>query len=163
MRRSVLDSCIIKNHSSRLPSLWLFSNLLMEYNDNAVNMVKICHLCAHFNHPLNRRSSDVAPPPKLAELQPKKKKVPLPTSNLNTTNSYQLSSSHRRQCRTPKTPGYNLYMPDHHHAGLSPALVESVAGLSAGTIATLVVHPLDIVKTRMQSTSFPSQNPNLQH
>lgn len=39
------------------------------------------------------------------------------------------------------------------HAGISPALVESVAGLSAGTIATLIVHPLDIVKTRMQSKS----------
>lgn len=36
------------------------------------------------------------------------------------------------------------------HAGLSPALVETIAGLSAGSIATLVVHPLDIVKTRMQ-------------
>lgn len=36
------------------------------------------------------------------------------------------------------------------HAGLSPALAETVAGLSAGSIATLVVHPLDIVKTRMQ-------------
>ncbi|KAK4168008.1 mitochondrial carrier domain-containing protein [Cladorrhinum sp. PSN259] len=33
---------------------------------------------------------------------------------------------------------------------LSPALVETVAGLSAGTMATLIVHPLDIVKTRMQ-------------
>ncbi|KAM4056199.1 mitochondrial carrier protein [Hirsutella rhossiliensis] len=42
------------------------------------------------------------------------------------------------------------YMPEPSHAGLSPALVESVAGLSAGTVATLVVHPLDIVKTRMQ-------------
>ncbi|POR39576.1 Mitochondrial FAD carrier protein FLX1, partial [Tolypocladium paradoxum] len=41
-------------------------------------------------------------------------------------------------------------MPPNSHAGLSPALVESVAGLSAGTVATLVVHPLDIVKTRMQ-------------
>ncbi|KLU88809.1 solute carrier family 25 member 33 [Magnaporthiopsis poae ATCC 64411] len=34
--------------------------------------------------------------------------------------------------------------------GPSPALIETVAGLSAGTVATLVVHPLDIVKTRMQ-------------
>lgn len=43
-------------------------------------------------------------------------------------------------------------MPEPSHAGgPSPALVESVAGLSAGTVATLVVHPLDIVKTRMQS------------
>jgi len=42
----------------------------------------------------------------------------------------------------------------HHHHGqggsLSPALVETVAGLSAGSMATLIVHPLDIVKTRMQ-------------
>ncbi|KAI1312771.1 mitochondrial folate carrier protein [Xylaria venustula] len=37
-----------------------------------------------------------------------------------------------------------------HDAGLSPALVESIAGLTAGSVATLVVHPLDIVKTRMQ-------------
>lgn len=46
-------------------------------------------------------------------------------------------------------------MTDTKDAGLSPALVETVAGLSAGTMATLIVHPLDIVKTRMQST-FPS-------
>lgn len=45
-------------------------------------------------------------------------------------------------------------MPDLNHAGLSPAAVESIAGLSAGTVATLVVHPLDIVKTRMQSKNF---------
>lgn len=38
-----------------------------------------------------------------------------------------------------------------NHAGLSPAFVETVAGLTAGSVATLVVHPLDIVKTRMQS------------
>ncbi|RFU81726.1 fad carrier flx1 [Trichoderma arundinaceum] len=51
----------------------------------------------------------------------------------------------------------NSYMPGSEHAGLSPAVVESIAGLSAGTIATLVVHPLDIVKTRMQiSTSAAS-------
>lgn len=37
-----------------------------------------------------------------------------------------------------------------NHAGLSPALIESISGLTAGSIATLVVHPLDIVKTRMQ-------------
>ncbi|KAM5342514.1 hypothetical protein ACJ41O_013480 [Fusarium nematophilum] len=49
-------------------------------------------------------------------------------------------------------------MPDLNHAGLSPATVESIAGLSAGTVATLVVHPLDIVKTRMQihRSSAPS-------
>lgn len=37
-------------------------------------------------------------------------------------------------------------------AGLSVAQVESIAGLTAGSVATLVVHPLDIVKTRMQSS-----------
>ncbi|TGJ82267.1 hypothetical protein E0Z10_g6504 [Xylaria hypoxylon] len=37
-----------------------------------------------------------------------------------------------------------------HDAGLSPAFVETIAGLTAGSVATLVVHPLDIVKTRMQ-------------
>lgn len=47
-------------------------------------------------------------------------------------------------------------MPDLNHAGLSPAVIESLAGLSAGTVATLVVHPLDIVKTRMQSTQLPA-------
>lgn len=44
-------------------------------------------------------------------------------------------------------------MTHRHDAGLSPALVETIAGLTAGSVATLVVHPLDIVKTRMQSTS----------
>ncbi|OAA77659.1 Mitochondrial carrier domain protein [Akanthomyces lecanii RCEF 1005] len=53
-------------------------------------------------------------------------------------------------------------MSDSSHAGLHPAVVESIAGLSAGTIATLVVHPLDIVKTRMQiyrSVSDPLSKP----
>jgi solute carrier family 25 folate transporter 32 len=52
---------------------------------------------------------------------------------------------------TGRNSDTNNYMPGSEHAGLSPAIVESIAGLSAGTIATLVVHPLDIVKTRMQS------------
>ncbi|KAM3439147.1 hypothetical protein NHJ13734_003878 [Beauveria thailandica] len=53
-------------------------------------------------------------------------------------------------------------MSNSSHAGLQPAAVESIAGLSAGTIATLVVHPLDIVKTRMQiyrSVSDPLSKP----
>ncbi|KAK4043052.1 mitochondrial carrier domain-containing protein [Parachaetomium inaequale] len=41
-------------------------------------------------------------------------------------------------------------MTEPKDAGLSPALIETVAGLSAGSMATLIVHPLDIVKTRMQ-------------
>ncbi|KAH0355854.1 hypothetical protein KCU83_g1544, partial [Aureobasidium melanogenum] len=35
-------------------------------------------------------------------------------------------------------------------AGLSPSLIETVAGFSAGIISTLVVHPFDVVKTRLQ-------------
>ena len=50
------------------------------------------------------------------------------------------------------TPGVSMTEPKD--AGLSPALVETVAGLSAGSMATLIVHPLDIVKTRMQSVSL---------
>ncbi|CAM1508305.1 Fc.00g051530.m01.CDS01 [Cosmosporella sp. VM-42] len=58
-----------------------------------------------------------------------------------------------RFCKTLRL----YFMPDLNHAGVSPA-IESMAGLSAGTIATLVVHPLDIVKTRMQiyRSSAPS-------
>jgi len=40
-----------------------------------------------------------------------------------------------------------------NHARLSPALVETIAGLAAGTASTLAVHPLDVIKTRLQSTS----------
>jgi solute carrier family 25 folate transporter 32 len=46
-------------------------------------------------------------------------------------------------------------MTNAKNGGLSPALVETLAGLSAGSIATLTVHPLDIVKTRMQSKLNP--------
>ncbi|KAH8683321.1 mitochondrial carrier protein-like protein [Tricladium varicosporioides] len=48
-----------------------------------------------------------------------------------------------------------------NHARFSPALVETIAGLSAGTVSTLAVHPLDVVKTRLQinrSTSTSSVN-----
>lgn len=46
---------------------------------------------------------------------------------------------------------------NENHARLSPALVETIAGLSAGTISTLAVHPLDVIKTRLQS-SYPAAN-----
>ncbi|CAJ2508027.1 Uu.00g092130.m01.CDS01 [Anthostomella pinea] len=45
------------------------------------------------------------------------------------------------------------------NAGISPALVETIAGLSAGSVATLAVHPLDIVKTRMQIHRSSAANP----
>lgn len=58
-----------------------------------------------------------------------------------------ISEQHEIPNRTPVLP-----MTDVNHATrLSPTLVEAIAGLSAGSVATLVVHPLDIVKTRMQS------------
>ena len=34
---------------------------------------------------------------------------------------------------------------------LSPSLIETVAGFTAGAVATLVVHPFDVLKTRLQS------------
>ncbi|KAF2095010.1 mitochondrial carrier [Rhizodiscina lignyota] len=36
------------------------------------------------------------------------------------------------------------------NSSLNPSFVESVAGFSAGVVATLVVHPFDILKTRLQ-------------
>jgi solute carrier family 25 folate transporter 32 len=33
---------------------------------------------------------------------------------------------------------------------ISPSLVESVAGFTAGMVSTLVVHPFDVIKTRLQ-------------
>jgi Mitochondrial carrier protein len=38
--------------------------------------------------------------------------------------------------------------------GLSPASIETIAGLSAGLVSTIVVHPLDIIKTRLQGIMF---------
>ncbi|KAI1618026.1 MC family mitochondrial carrier protein [Exophiala viscosa] len=34
--------------------------------------------------------------------------------------------------------------------GLSPGAIETLAGLSAGLVSTIIVHPLDIIKTRLQ-------------
>lgn len=42
---------------------------------------------------------------------------------------------------------------------LSPELVEAVAGLSAGALATPVVHPLDVIKTRLQIHRSTSSRP----
>lgn len=38
--------------------------------------------------------------------------------------------------------------------GLSPSVVETIAGFTAGVCSTLVVHPLDIVKTRLQGIEY---------
>jgi hypothetical protein len=37
--------------------------------------------------------------------------------------------------------------------GLSNSVIETVAGFTAGVAATLVVHPFDILKTRLQRES----------
>ena len=37
---------------------------------------------------------------------------------------------------------------------LSPSIVEGPAGFAAGIAATLVAHPFDLVKTRLQSTTI---------
>jgi len=44
--------------------------------------------------------------------------------------------------------------------GLSPASIETIAGLTAGLISTIIVHPLDIIKTRLQvdTSSHPLLN-----
>lgn len=42
---------------------------------------------------------------------------------------------------------------------LSPSLVESVAGFTAGVVSTLVVHPFDVVKTRLQIESQSKTRP----
>jgi hypothetical protein len=47
---------------------------------------------------------------------------------------------------------------NNNHARLSPALVETIAGLTAGVATTLAAHPLDVIKTRLQSrchSNFP--------
>lgn len=43
------------------------------------------------------------------------------------------------------------------HNVLSPSLIESIAGFTAGIVSTLTVHPLDVVKTRLQGT-YPGQS-----
>ena len=34
--------------------------------------------------------------------------------------------------------------------GLSPSFVETIAGFTAGIVSTLCLHPLDLIKTRLQ-------------
>lgn len=43
---------------------------------------------------------------------------------------------------------------NENHARLSPALVEAIAGLTAGVASTLTAHPLDVIKTRLQSSFY---------
>lgn len=37
----------------------------------------------------------------------------------------------------------------------STSIIETVAGLTAGVVSTLTLHPLDLIKTRLQSTYHP--------
>lgn len=38
--------------------------------------------------------------------------------------------------------------------GIPPVLVETISGLMAGLLSTLVAHPLDLIKVRLQG-SYP--------
>lgn len=40
--------------------------------------------------------------------------------------------------------------------GLSPSFVETVAGFTAGIVSTLCLHPVDLIKTRLQGTYGPN-------
>lgn len=40
---------------------------------------------------------------------------------------------------------------------LSPSFVETVAGFTAGVVATLAVHPFDVLKTRLQLETGKAQ------
>ena len=42
--------------------------------------------------------------------------------------------------------------------GFPPMLVETFSGLTAGLLSTLMVHPLDLIKTRLQCL-FPVRRP----
>lgn len=37
--------------------------------------------------------------------------------------------------------------PDH---ALTPSIIETCAGFTAGVVSTFVVHPFDVIKTRLQ-------------
>ncbi|SZF01636.1 unnamed protein product [Blumeria hordei] len=65
-------------------------------------------------------------------------------------------ASYPHNNQLPQCSSQQYSMP-YHHARLSTAQVEAVAGLLAGSTATLVVHPLDVIKTRIQGT------PQVQH
>lgn len=47
--------------------------------------------------------------------------------------------------------------------GLPSMVVETVSGLTAGLLSTICVHPLDLIKTRLQSTFRPPPRANRIH
>ena len=48
---------------------------------------------------------------------------------------------------------------DDSGLGFPPMLVETFSGLTAGLLSTLMVHPLDLIKTRLQCLFVPSPQP----
>jgi hypothetical protein len=63
------------------------------------------------------------------------------------TSNLAISLLHHMQEKT--CPSHDSM--NDNHARLSPALVEAIAGLTAGVASTFAAHPLDVIKTRLQS------------
>jgi hypothetical protein len=81
--------------------------------------------------------------------------------SIRTMNSQPRQISHTSTSHQPSPSFTQKHCPFHdsmndNHARLSPALVETIAGLTAGAAATLAAHPLDVIKTRLQS-QFPTE------
>ena len=50
-------------------------------------------------------------------------------------------------------PSYNFRCKMNQNRTLPQPLVETIAGFTAGVATTVVVHPLDLLKTRLQGQS----------
>ncbi|EGC48294.1 mitochondrial FAD carrier protein FLX1 [Histoplasma capsulatum var. duboisii H88] len=81
------------------------------------------------------------------------------TTNTNNTTATSVFEKNRKTVSwlwgEPKGPlrtSQNESMNGNH--GLSPSVVETIAGFAAGISSTLVVHPLDMIKTRLQVDRF---------
>lgn len=69
-------------------------------------------------------------------------------------------NSHLLLCNLVCNNLFNMTDTKQGGNGPSSAVVESIAGLSAGTLANLVGHPFEIVKTRLQS-EYPRDRGNV--
>jgi hypothetical protein len=77
-----------------------------------------------------------------------------PNPSLGKSQKYLSRASTSSKLQASQHDKANASFMNDNHACLSPALVETIAGLAAGTTSTLAVHPLDVIKTRLQSKPF---------